>query len=389
MERNAAVGYAAFGRETTKGVAVTPGVYVPYYSQSLFTDNHLIQDQPIYGNRFSTFQNLRGLRSHTGSITLMAEPNTSLYVHDMIAAKGTTSGGGPYTHPFGASNTQDPASYTVDLSFGSQVVRFFGLEASSLQYAWESQRMQFNLNVSALGSFYGREIASVSTDTVTLKTDYDLAPTRGLVASDLVAIKKADGTLTTSFTVASITDTTVTLNATAAAFAAGDMLVLRAATPSLSLLEPFLWGKTQFRFADTASAALSATQTRLDEGTEITLTNEFEDEEGSKRSGGFDPASLVRTRYNIEANIKKFFDQPDEIKRWNALSKRAMVMRAFSGPANEYELRVTINNMATMTNETATESGGVIYYEITYSPAYDQTDGQAFDCKVINNLATL
>lgn len=389
-ERNAAVGYAAFKKETTAGTAVTPNVYVPYYNQSISTTNGLIQDSPIVGSRFGIYQNLQGQRSHKGSITLMGEPNTAGYVHDMILTKGTTTGSNPYTHPFTASLLTDPNSYTIDLSYGSQVIRYFGVQASKVTYGWDNGEMRLNLDVSGLGAFSGREITSISTTTVNLTTTYDTNATTGLVANDLVYVVKADGSSSLSTTIASITDgDTVILAASAAAFAAGDMLVLRPATPSYTLLTPFLWSKTQFCFGATASAALSATQTRLDDGTEISLMYGFNNDEGEKRSGAFDPAALVRTTYSVDAKIKKYFDTSDEIKQWNSLAKRALVMRAYSGATNQYELRVTLNNMATMGNDMPTDSGGVIYHEIAYSPAYDTSDAQGFDVKVIDAVATI
>lgn len=389
-EQATAKGYAALKKEVTKGVAITPDVYAPYYKQNLASDIHLITDTPVYGNKFGLFQNLQGLRSHGGSLTVMAEPNTAAYWHDMLATRTATAGSGPYTHTFGASNTADPNSYTLDVSYGSQVVRWFGVEASKMTYAWDNQRMQLQLDVSGLGSFPGAEISAVSTTTLTLKTDRDPSPSTGLVANDLVYVVKADGSSRLSTTIASITNgTTVVLGTSAAAYAAGDMLVLRPATPSLSLLTPFLWGKTQFCFGVDASTALSATQTRLDDGTEISLTNAFNNGDGEPRSGGFDPAALARLTYSAEAKIKKFLDTPEEFKYWNAITKRALVMRAYSGATNQYELRVTLNNIKAMTNEVPTENGGIVYHEVSYSPQYDQTDGQAFDVKVIGAVATV
>lgn len=395
-ERNAAGGYAAIGKQTNATTPVTPTNYVPYYKQSIFTDVHLISDEPVYGNKFRRFQALQGLRSHKGSIDVMAEPNTAAYWHDMFTTKSSTTGSNPYTHAFGASGTTDPNYYTLDISFVSQVVRFFGVQASKLQYNWNGEEMILSLDVSGLGSFYGREIATVATTTLTLKTDYDAAPNTGLVVGDLVKITKTDGSVTLNTTIASVNadGITVTLGASAASFSAGDMIVLRPATPSLALLTPFLWGKTQFFFAADAATAMtnSATasnQTRLEPGSQIDLMHDFDNIEGSKRSGGFDPASLVRKQYDLAFKLKKFFDTPDELKFWNAITKRACVVRAYSGATNQYELRVTINNMKTKTENTPTQSGAVIYQEMDYYPTYDSTDGQGFDVKVINAVATV
>ena len=395
-ERNAAVGYAAIKKESVVGTAVTPNVYTPYYKQSIVTNFNIMEDTPVYGNRFKKFQHLRGSRSHGGNIVVMAEPDTAGYWLDMLLNKSATSGSDPYTHTFGLSNTTNPNSYTLDVSFGSQVVRFFGVQASNFNIAWEDEKMQFEIDVSALGSFYGREILSISGTTVNLKPDYNTDATKGLVASDLVSIVDPDGAVTTlNTTIASITDVdTVEVGASAAAFAVGDMLVLRPATPSLSLKTPFLWGKTQFFFAADDAAAMTASatasnQTRLEPGTELSLMWEFEDDQGSKRSGAFDPASLIRTIGDYAFKLKKFFDTPEDIKAWNALTKKALVMRSYSGASNQYEIQVHLNNMTMLTMPPETESGGTIYSEQEFGGNYDASDGKGMEVKVINAVSTI
>lgn len=393
-ERLASLGYVAVKKETTAGTAVTPNTYVPYYEQSMTTNFNLIEDEPVVGSKWGRFQNLRGHRSHTGSITIMAEANSIGYFMDMLATKTATSGSNPYTHTFKDSTSTQPNSYTMDISYGSQVVRFAGVQASKVTFGWDGDLMTATFELSALSSFYGREITSVSTTTVNFKsggTDYDPSPSGGLVASDLVyVVDDAGVTANLSTTISSITDAdTVVLGASAASFASGDMLVLRPATPSYTLLAPFTWNRTQFCFGVDASTALSATQTRLDSGTEVSIMHEFSDKEGTNRSGAFDPASLPRTVYDLSFKIKKFFDTVNEIEYWNAMTKRACVMRAYSGSTNQYELRVTMNNMNARTNDMPTKSKEIIYHEIEYAPIYDSSDSQAFDAKVINTVSTI
>lgn len=382
-ERSAALGYAALGKESTKGTAVTPGVYVPYYDQNIATDPNVISDQPIAGNKYRTYQALQGQRSHKGTITVMAEPNTTGYWLDMLLTKISTTGSNPYTHIFGLSATTDPNSYTLDVSLVSQVVRFFGVQASKMSPTFAGDEMQHQITLSALGSFYGAEIASVATNVLTLVTTHDPTPTAGLVASDLVAVKKVDGSLTTNFTVTSFTGTTVTLSATAAAFAAGDMLVLRAATPSYTLLTPFLWPTAQFCFGATASAALSATQTRLDSGTQIDLLHDFADDGGSPRSGSYDPASLIRTVGDAKFKIKQYFDNPDQLKQWLATAKNACVMRAYAS-GTTYELRVTLNNLKIAKLPIQTKFGQVIFQEEEMVSQWDTSDSQGMLATLIN-----
>ncbi len=167
----------------------------------------------------------------------------------------------------------------------------------------------------------------------------------------------------------------------------GDMLVLRPQSVSLAYKTPFLWPRTEYRFGDDASEALSATHTPLEKGTEISIEHMFEDNEGAKRSGSFDPAALIRTVGNATFKVKKFLENTDEIKYWNALTKRAVVMRSFSETG--YELRVTLNNIKAKTNDMPTEQEGVVYHEIEYGVQYDSSDGQGFDVTVINSVSSI
>jgi hypothetical protein len=93
--------------------------------------------------------------------------------------------------------------------------------------------------------------------------------------------------------------------------------------------------------------------------------------------------------YDVEITLKKFFNSPEEIKYFNARTKRALVMRSFVGSTNQYELRVTLNNLTFNEVPTPLESGGIIYQDIVTVPNMDSSDGQAFDIKVINTVSTI
>jgi hypothetical protein len=168
----------------------------------------------------------------------------------------------------------------------------------------------------------------------------------------------------------------------------GDWVALRPATPSLNVVTPFLWSRTEFRFSNTdAAAALSAAQTRLEKGSKWKLSHEFENKEGAQRSGGFDPAALVRGKGGIEFEPKLFFDSPDDYNRFLTIQKKACVIRHFSETG--YELRVTINNYKIQENGPALKEGEIIYQEMKVLPQYDTSDGQGMDVKVLNNVSTI
>jgi hypothetical protein len=381
------VGYLALKKEVTKGTPLVPNVFVPFYDDSMVTDLQMDEDTPIMGNKMEVYQTFPGMRAHKGSVSLMAEPNTAAYLLDMLFTKSGTTGSNPYTHTFSPSITTNPNSYTVDIQKGQVVDRYFGLEASELSIDFDKNKMMFKMNFSALGSFKVREIASLATNTVTLNTNYDPTPTTGLVATDLVrVIRPSTGATIIDTTVTSITATTVVL-AAGTGIVAGDLLYIRAQTPTFSVKTPFLWSRTEFRFAADAATALSATQTRMDDGTNYTLNHNFEDDNGAERSGAFDPATLVRTTADGKLDAKLYFDKPDDLNRFLTNTKRACVIRHFSETG--FEFRVTLNNLRATEDKMDTKTKEVIYQEMTYRATWDPTDSQGIKIDVINAIATI
>lgn len=391
-ERLSNLGYMGLVKEVTKGTPLTPTDWIPLYDETINTNGNFVDQQPIFGNKFATQTVLQGQRSHKGDVTILCEPNTIARIFDMLLTKTSTTGAGPYTHVFALSATQNPNSYTVDISTGNVVARYWGVEASKFSPNWNGNELQAKVALSALGSFQGREIATVATTTLTLKTDYDSVPNKGLVVGDLVRIYKQStgATLDTTIATVNVDGITVTLGASAAAFAAGDMIYLRPATPTYVNLSSFLWAKTQFCPGSTASAALSATQLRVEQGSTFDIMHNFESDSGAERSGGFDPAALVRTTGDGDLTIKRFFDVVDDIQNFNSLAKSAWVLRHYSGATNQYELRVTFNHVKTDGQVMADlKAGSIEYSTIKFDTQFDSSDNQGIGITVINNLSAI
>lgn len=390
-EKSGNQGYIAFKRESAPGtVADTPDIFVPMYEEDLSTDYNSESEMSAFGSKAARLHVTPGIRSHTGNLVIMAEPNTSMMVFDMLLTRGNVSGGGPYTWPFTASHT-NPASYTIDISAGDQVFRYAGVQASQISPSWTNNEMRWNIAVSALKSFRGAEIASFDTATITLNTTNNPKPTELLVAGDVVRIWYAGTDTTEDATIDSVTDTTVVLTGTPSGTpASGDMLMLKPLTVSLNIAEPFLWSRTEFRFASSASSALSATHTPVEDGSEWSILHPFNDDAGEKSSGSFDPSRLVRSRsVDGTVRLRKFFENPSEIKDFNGLKKIALVIRCFSG--TNHELRITFNNLR------PTGPGGskpmvrteeAEFHEIDYLPTYDTSDGAMLGVTVINGIAS-
>lgn len=390
MAQLANLGYFGLKKETTKATAVTPDVYVPLYEDAMSVVLNQDEDNPIVGLKLMRHNIYPGMRGHTGTIKIMGEPNTVGYIMDAILTKGSTTGNDPYTHPFTLSNSTDPNSYTFDIARGRMVDRFIGSEISGVQVGFEDNKMVLTLTVSARKNFGIREVASVNTADVTLKTDYDPSPTDGLVASDLIGFYDVSaGTYISNLTVSSIGSGTVfTASGTPAGIEEGDLVFLRPATPSLSILTPFMWSRTEFRFGASAAAALTASQTRVEQGSLWNLLHNFDDNEGPKLSGSFDPGPLRRTQGDLEINISREFDNMEDYNLAMSNASKALVIRHFSGTG--YELRITANQLKRIDpQQRPLQTGGIIFDESNYRPTYHTSDGQGFDVKVLNAVATI
>jgi len=382
-------GYLAFKKETTAGTAVTPNSYALLYEENLSTPINLNEIKPAVGNKFARFRVLQGQRQHGGEFTIQAESNTTAQVFDMLLTRGTVTGSDPYTWPLtlGANSN----SYTVDVSDGNDVHRFIGVQAGEIADLYEENEMRWKVKVSGLKAFHGAEIASVAGAVVTLKTDgYSTTPTDGLVVSDLVACWDATDLTKQNFTISSLTSTTVTLSGSPTSISAGDMLVLRPATPSFPTTTPFLWARTEWRFSATdAATALTATHTPVEQGSTFTIRHGFKSDAGEMRSGSFDPTALARTIGDVDITVSKFFQHPDEAKTFLGIRKNALVIRCFSG-SGTHEFRLTLNDIRIRRggDKPMVKTGEVEYYELEYAPSYDASDTSAWDVKVINALAS-
>lgn len=394
-ERLSNLGYLGLIKEVTTGTPLTPTDFIPLYDESFATDGNLIDIGPAYGGKFETYQTLPGQRSFKGAVTCIAEPNTGAKLFDQLMFKGTTTGAGPYTHPYTAA-LSTPPSYTYDISLGNIVKRFWGVQLSKTSPDYNSNEMRFKLEGSALGSFEGREVSTVTGSgpyTVTLADPngiFDGAPNKGLVVGDLIRFYDAPTGAVVDATIASLVGTTQFTTATSPVnIGSGDSVFLRPATVSFNNIQSFLWAKTRVGFGATAAAAFSAAHTPIEQGSNWEIMHNFNDDAGEDRSGSFGPASLARTTYNANVNIKKICDTPDDEILFNNQNKSAIVFRHFAGTTNQYEMRVTFNHVKMDEPLGTLKVGDLVYADQKLHVNYDPTDSQALDVKFINNLSTI
>jgi hypothetical protein len=311
----------------------------------------------------------------TGNITFSAAVNTTNQWPYTLAAPPTKS-------------------YTMDISIGGGLVkRFFGCMAETIAPSISKNQVLLKATISALGSFQGRAIASVSGSgpyTVTLKTDYTQNPTLGLVAGDLIRFYDASNNLVDT-TVTAITNATqFTTAGSVSGFVAGDFVYLRSGTISLNILPPFLWSNMQWCYGATAAAALTNSQTRVEQTSTWESSWPFESKDGSQRSGNADPATLIRLTAQPTVTVKKAFGNPQDIADFNSLNKNALQVRMFSySGTNTYEMRVTYNHLVTDSPVPSVAAKKVNYSTIKYKTQWDTVDNAGISITHVNALQTI
>lgn len=388
MERNANLGYIAVTPQVDKSTVAQPTIFLYVYGCDIRTNPNFQKQNPIAGNKFKNRSTLRGQRGHTGNITFEGEPVAASHVANMFMTKGSESGTGPYTNSYTGNKITDPKYYTADVSFVTHVVRFIGLACSNIAVEWEDNELRLNASVSCLKVWDGREVASKSSQILTLSKKYDRLPNVGLVVGDVLQYWDASAASYTDLTVSALNanGTDVTVTGTIPVVAAGDYVTLKPATsPSFSNGPTFTFADTEYRFGATAAAALTATHTPLEKDTSLSLSHEFEDSEGSKRSGSYDPASLPRMQTDYSFKPKKYFDTPTDLQKYSAMEKTACVVRHFAYDAtNTYELRITLNNMTPDNPAPNLEPETILYSEIEMSGNYDSSDAAGVGITVIS-----
>lgn len=395
-EKQANLGYFGLKLEAAKGTPLQPDTFVPLYSEDIAININLDEDNPIVGTREARYQSFLGQEDYQGSVKILAEPKTLPHFLNMLLKKGATTGTATtgYTHPFTLGDSVK--SYTIEFLKGNIPFRFFGVEAKSIAPAFEDNKMVLDVSISALGCFSTVKIKSAvnAGTTVILEDGERPNPTNGLTTGDSLRLYDvSEGTYEdVTISVIDADGKTLTVSAIAGTYIEGDIAWLAPLTQSYAIVAPFSWGRSEFCFGDDAAAALAASQTRVEQGSNWNLKHALESDVGAKRSGSFRPAALVRTQGDIEVNIKKFFKDGQDHNRFLQKLSRALVVKHYSSAhagtdLTEAELRVTINEYNIKENPIPLNTGEILYNNLVFVPKYKTAETQMFDVKVINSLA--
>jgi hypothetical protein len=396
IERHGNLGYAALAPEATPGAAAIPSKFTLLTEDNMTTSPNLQDQSAAYGSKSEVYAVIPGQRDHKGDITIIGEPNTATFLVDSLLTRGSVTGAGPYTWPF--SHSGNSKTYTLDASLGNIVKRFIGCVTTKLAPSWNKNELQLKATISALASFQGAKIASVSGSgpyTINLDTTYSDQPAKGLVVGDLIRLYDPVAQTTLDATIATI-DAALQFVTTSTAVTGGyttGVLHLRPQTAALNTLQSFLWSNTRFHFGATATAALAAAQTQVEQGSNWELVHNVNNDSGEQRSGSADPTSLVRTTVNCGLTIKRFFDTAEDLMAMNLQSKTAVVINHYAGApvagVFPYNLQIVFNHLKTDDPMPKIKPKEVNYSNIKYRPQEDRTDGVMFSVTVKSGIATI
>lgn len=383
--------YLAIKAETTAGVAVVPDIFVPLVSESIKTVVNQSVDQRIKGINWKGNDIVRGFRSHEGDIEVLGDADTLGHFLNMVFSKSSTTGNSTdgYTHTFVVGT---PKTYTVEIKKGNYSVRYFGVRIDELKLEFEDGQLKLTASVKAMGCFQSANLGvttSGAVTSVTLDDEYDINPTRGLVVGDKLDIDGVEVTLSSiNSNGVSVGFTSTTVGKTAGARVM--LKPLSATVPTVQ--EPLFLGNLLAGFgADESSATTNATQalsTPLYD-LSVTLKNNLFSQNGSNR---LDPVSISPTIGEAQIECKQLLESADQLNKWLMRTKQAITF-LFNGKfiKNDFTtkelLTLKFHNVKSIEDNQPLNVGEFIMDELSYEALYDNVDGKAITCTLVNRTA--
>jgi len=385
--------YLAVKPQVAATTPIVPTIFIPLLSESIRLNPNFSANRAMKGLSWKSDELLKGKRNIEGDLEIWADPDSLAHILNMMFVKTSTSGDAAsgYTHIF---DEGEGKSYTIDISRGIYAQRIWGARGNNLKFSFEDNKMKATIGIKALGQFYTAGLAVALTGagmtTAVLKTDYDLRPTDGLVAGDVVIIGGVELTLLT----VNANGTTITFASTAVTAGVGDPVYLKAQTPSFTnLQEPFYMGNSLVGMgadsaaADTAAATRATAQPCYEFGLE--LDNNLLDAQASGYTG---PAVLLNQIKSGSVDLTRLFTDPTQFQKWIENTKQAMTIISTgryikTDLSTSEKLTVKLNKTKLITNDEPLEVGQYIMDKQKFEVLYDATDGDAMTITIVNRSA--
>lgn len=383
--------YLAIKPQSTPDTAVVPTIFIPLVSENIKTVVNHTPDQRMKGINWKANDMLRGFRSHEGEIVVLGDPDTLGHFLNMTFTKGSTTGTADgYTHPF---TVGDPDSYTIEISKGDHVVRYFGVMVDELKLEFEDGQLQITATISAKGQFSTALLGVATSGTVTsmiLDDEYDIAPNRGLASGDKLDVGGTEVVLSGAPNSDGIT---LAITSVALTKSAGVQVKLKPQTVSFSTLQdPFYFGNIIAGFgADESTATTNATQASSTPIFDLAITfkNNLFKQNGSNR---LDPVTIKPRTREAQIELKQLFETADQRNAWLNRAKQAITLK-FMGKfiksdfTTQESFTLKFHNVKLLENGNPLSVGEFITHEQSFEALYDNSDAKALTMSLVNRSA--
>jgi len=390
--------YLALKPQSVSTTPVIPTHFTPLVSESIRVSPNFTADRRMKGLDWKSDDLLKGSRSIEGDIVIYGDPDNLGHILNMFYAKGSTTGDAAngYTHPF---TVGDGKSYCLEISRGEFAQRIYGVRGEDLKLEFDDNKLKATLAIKGLGQFYTASLAIALTGagmtTAVLSTDYDLRPSDGLVAGDVIRIVETAGT-TVDVTLLTVNadGKTVTFASTAITAVVGKAVFLKAQTPSYSALaEPLYFGNTLAGISDTSANADTAAATRATATPCYNLSMEFKNNLlAESASGATGPSVLLNQVKEAAIEVSRLFTDPTQFQKWLENIKQAITViitgRFIKSDLTTSELlTMKFHKTKLMDNEEPLEVGAYIYDKQKLEALYDSGDAKAIEISLVNRTA--
>lgn len=385
--------YLAIKPEATPGTPVKPTIFIPLVSEDVKTVVNYQADKRMKGMAWKSDDLLRGNRSHEGTIVVLGDPDTLGHLLNMVMTKGSTTGsaGDGYTHPF---TVGDGKSYTFEIKKGAYSQRYFGVKIDELTIEFKDGQMEVSLAIKATGQFsiasLGVALTGSGMTEAVFDDTYDIAPTRGLVAGDVINVGGVDLTLLT----VEADGVTVTFASSDVTASIGDAVTLKPQTVTLGTFsDPFYFGNMIVGFGADIAEAIGNTADRADakmvHEMKIVLKSNLLAQNGTNR---MDPYQILPRTKEAQLEIKQLFAGAEQRQAWLDRKQQAISivgLGKFIKSDFTTQEKVTFNfpNVKLTDNDNKIEVGEYILDDQKFEVLYDSAEAMAMEVELINKTA--
>lgn len=379
--------YLAVKPQVAATTPIVPTIFLPFISESVRVNPNFSANRSIKGNNWKSDDLLFAGRQVEGDIEVWADPDTLAHLLNMTMTKGSTTGNGTdgFTHPF---TVGDGDSYTVDISRGGYVHRFWGVRGDSLKFAFEDNKLKATLGIKALGFFNGASLslaASGAVTTLKLSNAQDPLPNKGLVIGDVVTIIQDSGTaVDVTLTSVNADGITIGFSSTSITAAIGQPVFLKAQSPSFGTFQdPFYMSSALVGFGATTSAADTAAAARSTATPCYEISFEAKNNMFDAPASGYRGAAvLLNGMQEGQLELTRLFSDPTQMQKWNEAAKQAVTIictgRFIKSDLTTVEkLTIKMNRVKLMSNEEPLEVDNYIVDKEKFEVLYDPSDAAA------------